>query len=199
MLMAAMNAAQIGANVAPKTPTKPKESTMRIEQAGERIAFVDSIYAMRECVEGREAMKQIEAKKEDLTRGLQDDQRKFEKEVKEFEAKQATLSEETRKKEEKRLIKRQGDLQARMQECEEELKALAQRLMERLAKCIEEAAETIAKQANLDAIVDINTGRVIYSAEKVTYTNQLMSHLDKAPSKTNTAVASTDKTTKKTV
>jgi Skp family chaperone for outer membrane proteins len=142
------------------------------------IRFIDSLEVMRMSKGGQEAQKELETRRDQLAKEIQSDEQKFNQAATEFKSKAPALSETARDKEEKRLVKMKRDFETKVQESEEEIKMAMQRVTERLARDVEEAVTSVAKEDGLDAVVDTMTGRVIYVANGINITGKITSKVN---------------------
>jgi Skp family chaperone for outer membrane proteins len=85
------------------------------------------------------------------------------------------------------------DYKSKVEEAELEMKMAMQKITEQLAKEVEKAVVELAKKDKLDAVVDTTTGRVIYTADNVNLTPDLVVSMDKSFD----AVLAQNKTAKK--
>ena len=127
-----------------------------------KIRYIDTWAAMRDSKEGIEVAKEIEKERLELARGLEAEEKKLTQAANEFKSKSSTMSDTARTKEEQRLRKMDLDLKNKLQESEETLKLSMQQKTERLAKEVDEAVAKIAMRADLDAVLDMYSGRVVY-------------------------------------
>lgn len=170
----------VQAEVAPETPkTSFAHQLADAAKQGQKIAFIDSVQAMRESFDGQMATKEIQAKKEELSKTVQEEEQKIGQSINGFRERSAMLSEAARAKEEKRLVKAKQDFESLVQECEEELKMVMQKLTEPLARDLDEVVAAVGKELQLDAIIDGSTGRVVYAADKVNVTSTLVDRMNK--------------------
>ncbi|MEO9257234.1 MAG: OmpH family outer membrane protein [Crocinitomicaceae bacterium] len=156
-----------------------KETLVQTKSLDPKIAVVDTYAIMGDCQEGQKARKEIEEKRDLATHELQNDSKQFEKAKNDYLAKSTMMSDSSREKEEKKLIKMERDLKNLVAEKEEELKLDMQIATETLAQGLEAGVAKLAKNENLDVVFDKMTGRVIYVSEKFNYTQQAIAEVDK--------------------
>ena len=145
-----------------------------------KIGVIDSFEVMRTSKDGIAAGKELETKRESLSKDLQRDQEALMQVGNALKSKASTLSQEARDKEEQKIVKMQRDLEAKAQECEEEMRLAMQRTTERLAQDVEKAARDVALEQGLDEVIDKMTGRVIYHKTEFDYTVQATQKMDKS-------------------
>ncbi len=143
------------------------------------IRFIDSFEVMGGCKEGVKARQDLEVKREVLSQDLQKDEQKFTQTMSEYKGKSSMLSDTAREKEEKKLMRMDREYKNKIQESEEELKIDMQKKTENLARNVDQAVIKVAKEENLDAVVDKVTGRVIYVDEKFDFTAQVKNEMNK--------------------
>ena len=150
-----------------------------LADANLKIGFVDSFEAMRNCEPGIKAGKELEAQRDTLSKAIKEDEQKYTQAVNEYKSKSATMSEAARDKEQQKIVKMERDLKAKVEESEESLKLSMQRTTEKLAKDIEQGIVNVAKETDLDAIVDKMTGRVVYAKDKLDFTSHTIKQMNK--------------------
>ena len=143
------------------------------------VGYFRASDSMRASKSGIEVGKELQATETELTAALQKEAQALEKSKSEFKAKAATMSETARENELKRLTKAERELQGKVEDAKMAIELEMRKKMEVLGKEVEQAVTQVAKSKNLDALVDIDTGRVIYASEKVTYTNDVVANLNK--------------------
>lgn len=149
----------------------------------EKIRFVDSFKVMRECKAGQEANDKLQKQREDLTKKIQSKEAEIKAEIADYQAKAPTLSEEKREGIEKSLVKKQRAYETMLQESEEELKLSMQKLTQRIAQDVEVAVKEIGASIDCDALVDTQTGRVLWVKPNVDVTAQVTKCVDKKSTK----------------
>lgn len=143
------------------------------------IAFVDSFAIMGECQEGQAARREIENKRDLAAQEIQDESKKFEKAKADYIAKSTTMTDSAREKEEKKLVKMERDLKHLVGEKEEELKLDMQIATETLAHSLEAGVAKLAKNEDLDMVLDRMTGRAIYVSDKFNFTEKAINEVNK--------------------
>jgi outer membrane protein len=126
------------------------------------VRYVESFTVMRECERGHECAQILEAKREQLSKDLAKAEQAYTQRVTEYQAKAATMSTAAREKEEKEIRRLEIDLKTKAQESEHEMKLAMQKITEELAQNMEAVIVAYAQKENLDAVVDIITGKVLY-------------------------------------
>lgn len=146
---------------------------------GRKIAFINTAEAGRDWVAAQEISKEIKEKEEELTRALQDKQRKFAQAHADYEKKKKVLKEDALKAEEKKLAKMAEEFESFKQECQEEWTTLTQQRSEQLDRDLRAVVAEIGKQLQVDAIVDIASGRVLYASDRVNMTHIVVDSMNK--------------------
>ncbi len=169
----------------PKTASLSKDTTLSNILADNNVStnveirFIDSFDVMGGCKEGVKARQDLEARREVLSKELQKEEQKISQTMNEYQGKSSMLSDAAREKEEKKLKRMERDYKNKIQESEEELKIDMQRKTENLARNVDSAVIKLAKQEKVDVIVDKMTGRAIYVNEKLDFTSQVKSEMNK--------------------
>lgn len=158
------------------------------------IRFIDSFEVMRLSKGGQDAQKELEKQRNELAGDLQKDDKKLKDAITDLQAKAAELQTKVKSgildqaavdKEQQKLVKMERDLktketelQAKAQEYEQTIKLSMQRMTEKLARDVEEAVAACAKERSYDAVADTMTGRVIYVADKVNITGDIITKVN---------------------
>jgi len=192
--------------------TAVKKETEDVLKSGElktdlKVRYIDTFTAMRSSEAGKVEAEKLEMTAKEKTTKVQTKGQQVAKQVKEYEAKAPTMTEQARNEEEQKLVAAKRDYEHERQAAEEDMKMASQRATETLLKDLEEAVQEIAQAEKLDAVIDGATGKVIYASEKADYTAKVVSNMNKkheiklAKSGTKkpeaTKVASAKTTTKK--
>lgn len=169
---------------APKADSKKNDLSMtdllKDNKTNLKVGFINSFEAMRGSKDGEVVSKELEAKRDQLTKELQKEGQLFEQLRTEYQAKGAAMSEAARSKEEEKLLKLKRSIENKSKECEEELQLSMQRATEKLAKDLEQAVIVVAQKEKMDAMIDAMTGRVLYVAPHVNYTSLTVTQMNKA-------------------
>lgn len=144
-----------------------------------KIRFMDVFAAMREGQEGVEVTAKLDLKRQELSKDLEGDGKKLEQAKVEFKSKASTMNDSARAKKEQEIVRMNRDFESKVQSSEEELKLSMQQVTEVLAKEVEQAVTEIAKNENLDAVIDKVTGRVVYTSGKSDCTSQVIQAMNK--------------------
>lgn len=160
-----------------------------------RIGYVSSTAILNESKLGKQLKKELDQKYESIARELQSEEQRLVKASNDLQTKKTTLSTEALESEQNRLKKEAINFQAKRTEKEEEFKTAEQKAQERLIKDILEVAASIGQQDGYDAVVDKESGKVLWTAAKNDCTNKLLAGLDKKFDQT-TKVASSGSTKK---
>jgi outer membrane protein len=173
--------AGIVAPPAPKDNAPKTINTLMTDHPGKmnlKIRFVESFDTMRQCEQGTECGKDLEKIREQLSKGIQEDEQKLTRDMTEFQSKASTLSAAAREKEEKRLRKMKTDYDTKLQESEYEMKLAMQKRTEELAQDMEKAVIEVAKREKFDAVVDTVTGRVLYVDPTLNITDSVVKEMN---------------------
>jgi len=171
-----MGLSLIGGTILADQPAKDKGKIMSTNL---KFRFVDSFALMRETGEGKEISQDLQEKYKEYALDIQKDNEELEKEAADYKRKEAMLSESARESEQKKLMKKKRELESKIQESEEDYKREANKATEQVFKEITEAVAETAKAEGLDAVFDMNSGRAIYVADAVNYTEKVKDGMDK--------------------
>lgn len=145
----------------------------------QKIGFVDSVQIMKELFDAQDANRDMQMYGAELKKKFEDRRRELMIAQKDYEEKKPMLSAAAREKEDKKLESMMRDLEAYAQECEKEYTATMQKINDDLMREITAAARDVAYDQGFDAIVDNQSGRVIYSTEKLNVTQNLVDRMNK--------------------
>lgn len=170
-----------------KVPSENKQAKLAVHTDkgivhgihAEKIGYVDTAKATTESKEGQKKRQELEAKRTQLSSQLKKEEDMLIKQMEQFKTKSATMSDIERDAEQKRLIKSERELKAKVEEAELELKMAMQRAMDDISKEIEKAVKEMAVAQNLDVVVDARSGQVLYAKDSVLLTEDLVSELNK--------------------
>ncbi len=144
-----------------------------------RIGFVDSIGLMRECEEGIEAAKDLEAKRISMAQELQKEEQSLMQDANSYKTKAAAMSDSAREKEEKELMRKKRDYEIKAQEFEEDFKQEMQRVTTRLGEKIDQIITKVATNLGLDKVFCKSTGRSWEITPKGSITESVKVELNK--------------------
>ncbi len=161
------------------------------------IAFVDSFKAMRECKDGQIVGKELDEMRDKFSKEIQTEAQSIAKQENDLKTKASTLKPEIFAKEERRLAKLKRDLEDTVREKEEAIKVTMQQKTEELALKVEEGIVSVAKERDVDAVIDKMSGRVMYTKDdnKGDITNDAITFVDKKSVTVATAKNTQSKTT----
>lgn len=161
------------------------------------IRYVDSYSAIRDSEEGKKIAKDLEKKRDELTKEIKVLEDKFAAAAKELQAKASALTEAGREREQKNMTKMEREYKAKLEESDQDMKIAMQAAQERLLREHNDAVYNYAKANNVDLV--FGPGGVVYASEKANCTFDVVKNMDKtyvARNKggaSNTAVASASK------
>ena len=129
------------------------------------IVFVDSFEAMRKCKDGELASKKIDMDRDSISKELQEKAQEIAKEQGDLESKKATLKPELVAKRQRDIDRKKREFEDLVRDKEEEMKLVMQQHTEHVAMKVEEGIVAVAKDKNVDAVIDKMTGRVLYTKD----------------------------------
>lgn len=164
-----------------------------------KIGYVDAFKIMQESKfgsqAGEELMKTQKAWAEDLNQRGKD----FEQARMNFERKRPTMSQDAIIKEESKLKKEQIELQAFVEEKNQEFQRQQAKATESILNQVKEAAAEVARTEKLDVVVDKTTGQVLWNSVQADLSDKIIASMDKKfTSSSKTMVADNKKTAKTT-
>lgn len=189
---AADNKASTPAPAAAKTDAHKVDPTFDLS-----IRYVDSYTAIRESEEGKLIAKDLEKKRDELTKEIKAMEEKFAAAAKDVQAKISTMSESGREREQKNMAKMERDYKAKLEESDQEMKLAMQSAQERLLREHNDAVYKYARANNVDLI--FGPGGVVYASEKANCTFDVVKNMDNTyvarnkGAKSQTAVAANTK------
>jgi len=160
-----------------------------------KTGYVSSSAVLSETKLGKQLKKELDQKYESIARELQTEEQRLVKASNDLQTKKTMLSADALESEQNKLKKEAISFQAKRTEKEEEFKTAEQKAQERLIKDILEVAASIGQQDSYDAVVDKESGKVLWTAAKNDCTSKLLTGLDKKFDQT-TKVASSGSTKK---
>ncbi len=197
---AAETIAQGAKTVSKETKTELESKTEALAKSGLdvhldlKVRYVDAFEIMQKSKLGLAEAEKLQEMNKNWTEEITAKGQKLEQEARAFEAKKTTMSEAAAQAEAKRLAKDKRDLEARVQECQQDFQMAQQKATERILKEMRECATQVAKAEGLDVIIDKMTGQVLYSSPQSECSNSIIALMDKkSPAATPTKVASTPK------
>ncbi|HEV2916150.1 MAG TPA: OmpH family outer membrane protein [Candidatus Babeliales bacterium] len=164
--------------VTPAAEKKSSELVSLTKNAGMAVEIWDAYSSMGTAGDGKEKQQEMEQLQKEATNTLEQQRQASAKRLDAFNAKKDTLSKEAREKEEQELIALSRDLQNEVQKAQERIRHELNKATEELARTAEQAAIEIAKEDNIDLLIEKNTGRVVYNKETYDITNRVTQRMD---------------------
>jgi Skp family chaperone for outer membrane proteins len=156
-----------------------------------KVGYISSAEVINSSKIGKETREKLDSAFKKSGAEVTAEEQKVTVAINSYKGKEAAMSDSAREAEQAKLMKMRRDFDALVQEKDEEIKRLQAKLNEQLTKEALNAAETLAKTKNLEAVIDIDSGKVMYAASNVNYTKEFTACIDKNyDSKNNTKVAS---------
>jgi Skp family chaperone for outer membrane proteins len=168
---------------------KPAAAVVNVQQAT-KIGFVSTAAVLGDSSLGKKLKKELDEKYETIAKSLQEKEQEIIRLGNELQAKKSSMSEQAFASEQTKAQEMVRKYEALRQEKGEEFRAVELKANERLVKETLEVAATVGKQGGYDAIVDKDSGKVLWTAEKVDCTKNLIVGLDKKFVAETTKVAS---------
>jgi Skp family chaperone for outer membrane proteins len=144
-----------------------------------KTVYISSAEIVNNSKQGKEIKAKLDAEFKKSGAEVQAEEQKITKAVNEYKAKEPAMNEAAREAEQAKLMKMRREFESMVQEKDEEIKRLQAKLNEELTKEALKTASEIAQAENLDAVVDIETGRVLYASPNVNYTSKFTERMNK--------------------
>ena len=146
---------------------------------GLKVKIVNGYQVAGSSKKGSVIRQEFISKKEKAEKQLHTEQQKLIEANKEFTAKAAALSDTAKEAEEKKIAKMDRDLKLKAQELKEELETEMYKKTEELGIEFESTVKTYGKEHNLDLVIDESSGRVVYVAENLKCSDEIIKLMDK--------------------
>lgn len=161
-----------------KTESPAAEQTKKTALDYVDILFVNMQDAMLECAQGRDAQQVVESEEKKYMELAQKEQQRIAQLNNEINTKATMVTVDERRRMEKELNDLQRDFQNKMQDWKYEVQYVMQRETDAMIKEIEQAACTLAQNANKAAVIDAPTGRILYLRDDKNSTPDLVTLLN---------------------
>ena len=149
------------------------------KSAGNNVGYVSSMTVINGSKEGQKIKNELEAKFKSSGMEVQKREQEVTKALADYKAKESTLSDAAKEAEQTKIMKMRRDFEAMVQEKDEELKRLQQKFNDQLTKEALQVAAELGKAKSLDAVVDTDTGKVLYVASHVDYSAEFTTIMNK--------------------
>ncbi len=144
-----------------------------------KIGFVSSSSLLNDSKFGKQIQNEVKDKFDSISNELQSDEQNLVKSSNELIAKKSILSTEAFEAQENKLKKSAFNLQAKKQEKEEEFKTFSQKKQVEVANTLYQIASDVGPHDGYDALIDKDSGRVVWNDAKNDCTGKLLAALDK--------------------
>lgn len=161
-----------------EAPKVTPEATKKKKLDYADILFVNMQDAMLQCAQGKEAQKVVEAEEKKYAEMAQKEQQRMVQLKNELDTKATMVTADERRRMEKELNELQRGFQSKMKDWQEELQYCMHKETDLMVKEIEQAAHTLAQNADKAAVIDAPTGRVLYLKDDKNSTPDLVTLLD---------------------
>lgn len=153
------------------TSAKPAEKVIKIR-------YIDTVDVMKTSKAGVQARKKLEAQEQAFTQELKEKGEELQQAMIEYNEKAPVMSEEEQAKQGAAIQKDRAEYEERVNQISYQMNAAVQKVTEELGKQLEGVAADLAKREKIDAIHDIATGRVVYAADSLKITKDIVKDLD---------------------
>jgi Skp family chaperone for outer membrane proteins len=142
------------------------------------VSVVDLVVPIGESEASKPEQQRLEKLRDEVTKKLEIKRQEVLTALNEHNAQKATLSPEAREKGEKSLMQRNADLQEMVKNEQNVFQAEVQKSSQLLTDQATEAAIQVAKAANVDVLLEKNTGRVLYTRNGNDLTDQVLKKMN---------------------
>lgn len=181
-----------------KAPVSTEKTASTDVHADLRVRYVDAFEIMQKSKLGKQEAEKLSDLNKKWTEEITAKGQKLEQEARTFESKKTTMSESAGQSEAKRLAKDKRELEARVQECQQDFQVAQQKATENILKEVRECATLVAKAEGLDVVIDKMSGQVLYSSAKAECSNSVIALMDKKQPSTTKVADSSKKEASKT-
>jgi|ADurb_H2B_01_Slu_FD_contig_81_689668_length_598_multi_3_in_0_out_0_1 Skp family chaperone for outer membrane proteins len=150
-----------------------------VSKGSGKTAYISSAEIVNSSKQGKEIKAKLDAEFKKSGAEVQAEEQKITKVVNDYKAKESAMNDTAREAEQAKLMKMRREFESMVQEKDEQLKRLQAKLNEELTKEALKTAAEMAQAENLDAVIDVETGRVLYASQNVDYTTKFTERMNK--------------------
>jgi len=150
-----------------------------VSKGSGKTVYVSSAEIVTNSKQGKEIKSKLDVEFKKSGAEVQAEEQKITKAVNDYKAKESAMNDAARESEQAKLMKMRREFENMVQEKDEQLKRLQAKLNEELTKEALKTAAEMAQAENLDAVIDIETGRVLYASQNVDYTAKFTERMNK--------------------
>ena len=155
------------------------QSTKAASSTSGKVGYVSSMEVIGNSKLGTKVKNELDVKFKSSSKEIQLEEQRITKAMQDYKTKESTLSDSAKEAEQSKLMKMRREFDAMVQEKDEEMKRYQQKLNEQLTKEALEAASELAQAENLEAVIDTDTGKVLYVASHANYTSKFTEKINK--------------------
>lgn len=144
-----------------------------------KIVYIDSQRIITESASGKEAMKQLNAVKDQKEAEVQKREKKLKSLGESIQAKSATMTPAAKDELEAQYEREAKDLQRYIKDAQDEWRELQKKYLMPLDKEITDTIKAYGEKNGIDLILDKTNPVILYSSGKIDITNQIMDILNK--------------------
>jgi Skp family chaperone for outer membrane proteins len=144
-----------------------------------KVGYVSSMEVINSSKVGKEIKGKLDAAFKKSGAEVQAEEQKITKAVNEYKVKESDMSDIAKEAEQAKLMKSRRDFEAMVQEKDEEMKRLQAKLNEQLTKEALATAVELAQAEGLDAVIDTDSGKVLFVAPAINYTSKFTDRMNK--------------------
>ena len=149
--------------------------SLPIQVQAEKLAYVDARRLINEAPQGKDELRDLEENFSERNRELQGKIESFKAQEAELQKNALTISDEDRQNKTNKLINIQRTLQREQDDYNEDYERSRNQGLARLEKLISAVIIELAKQENIDLVVQ----QVVYASDKINFTDQVLKELQK--------------------
>ena len=127
-----------------------------------KVGVVDSTDILTKSPQGKKMHDLLKRRSEELGKTLQRQEREISKAMDDFRKQAGIMKDEAKKKRQQELSKRASDFQRRVQDADKQMGVLEQKEMKPLLDKLERAVNEVAKENNLDMVLDKRRSGLLY-------------------------------------
>ena len=138
-----------------------------------KVGVVDSTDILTKSPQGKKMHDLLKRRSEELGKTLQRQEREISKAMDDFRKQAGIMKDEAKKKRQQELSKRASDFQRRVQDADKQMGVLEQKEMKPLLDKLERAVNEVAKENNLDMVLDKRRSGLLYIRSSMDITEKV--------------------------
>lgn len=143
-----------------------------------KVGVVDLQRALQEVKAGKAAKLSLEKEFQEKKKKLDKEQDEIRKMIEDFQKKSMALSQEARAQRGMELQKRQGEWQESVQSSQADIQKREANLTRPILEGLRTMIESLAEDKKTELVLEVNTGGLLFAADKVDLTDELIKKYD---------------------